>query len=323
MRKILVVIVAVMLCIGCSSIQKGVRKPEVKIIKMDIDSLSLRDITLFFDIEIKNPYPVELKLDGIAFDVKIEDKQLFKTETSKGLKIKKNGKETTRLTLNLVYADIVKIVLDYTKKAALECVIDTKVMIPLPNFPGLDKNITFDYRLTKKIPTIKPSIKVANFKVRMPTESDIAAALKKAGQSAVSTTSVTNMVTSLLSGRIPAAPVIDLDSLDLKLNVNFDIEMKNETPAILNFVDLDYDFIVNGEKFIDGKTSNIKNAGNLSVLSIANEFSTKSMNQAVLRIFRSGSGQFELKGKSMIKLPSDIKDTPVELKFNENGGFNL
>jgi len=325
MKKVPIVIVSVMLMLwaGCSSIQKGLGKPEVKIVKMDIDSLSLRDITLVFDIEITNPYPIELKLDGISFDVKIENKQLFKTETSKGLKIKNRGKEITKLNLNLVYVDIIKIVSDYTKKASLECIIDTEIIIPLPDFPGLDKNITFEHRLTQKIPTIKPSIKVANFKVKMPTEADIAAALKKAGQDAISSVKVADMFTSLLSGKTPAAPVIDPNSLDLKLDVNFDIEMKNETPAVLNFMNLDYDFLINDENFIAGKTSDIKNNGNVSVLTIANGFSTKSMSQSILKIFKSGNGQFGLIGKAAVKLPSDIKDTPVELKFDEKGGFNV
>ena len=325
MKKALIVIASItlMLWTGCSSLQKNIKKPEAKIVKMDIGSLSLRDITLVFDIEIKNPYPIELKLDGIGFDVKIENKQLFKTETNKGLKIKKNGTEITKLDINLVYVDIIKIVSDYTKKASLECVIDTKIVIPLPDFPGLDKNVTFEHRLTQKIPTIKPSMKVANFKVKMPTEADIAAALKKAGQDAISSISVTDMFASLLSGKTPAAPVIDPDSLDLKLNVGFDIEMKNETPAVLNFMNLDYDFLVNDENFIAGKTSDIKNKGNVSVLTIANEFSTKSMNQSVLKIFKSGSGQFGLIGKAFVKLPPDIKDAPVELKFDEKGGFSF
>jgi len=187
----------------------------------------------------------------------------------------------------------------------------------------LDKNMKVEHQLTQKIPTIKPSIRVANFKVKMPTEAEVAAALKKAGQEAVSSISVTNMFTSLLSGKAPATPVIDPNSLDLKLNVGFDIEMRNETPAILNFLDLDYDFLINGENFISGKAADIKNRGDLSVLTIANEFSTKSMNQAVLNIFRSGSGQFGLTGKSMIKLPSEIKATPLELKFDEKGSFRV
>ena len=56
MKKILVVFVSVMLMVwaGCTSMQKSIKKPEVKIVKTDIDSLSLRDITLVFDVEIKN-----------------------------------------------------------------------------------------------------------------------------------------------------------------------------------------------------------------------------------------------------------------------------
>ena len=324
-QKVLIIAVSIMLMLwtGCSSAQKGVKKPEVRILKTDIGSLSLRDITLVFDIEIKNPYPVELKLDKIGFDVKIEDRQFFKTETGQGLKIKKKGKEVTRLHLNLVYLDIIKVVSDYTKKTALNCIIDTVIEIPLPNMPGLGKSMKVEHKLMQKIPTIKPSIKVANFKVKMPTEADVAAALKKAGQDAISSVSVTNMFSSLLSGKAPAAPVIDPNTLDLKLNVGFDIEMKNETPAVLEFLDLDYDFVVNDQNFIAGKTSDIKNQAGVSVLAIGNEFSTKSMNQAVLNIFRSGKGQFGLKGKSMLKLPAEIKKEPVELKFDEKGAFNL
>ena len=58
-----------------TSIINNIPLPEAKIVNFDIDSLSLRDITLLFDIEIKNPYPVKLKLSQMKSVFFIDKKQ--------------------------------------------------------------------------------------------------------------------------------------------------------------------------------------------------------------------------------------------------------
>ncbi|MBN2040355.1 MAG: hypothetical protein JW864_09955 [Spirochaetes bacterium] len=320
MKRLLPVIIAVLL-FSCQGIQIK-KKPEARIKNFDIQSISLYDITLLFDVEVTNPYPLNLKLQDIAFTFFIEGKQFFKTSTARGLKIKANGKESSIFTVNLKYKDIIKIIQDYTKKDYLNCVVDTVITIPLPDLPGLQDNIAFSYKLKKQIPAIKPSIKIANFKVKLPTKKEIADALIKSGQQNLNSGTIQNMFEDLLSGK-KTKTAADLTKLDLKLKVNFDILMTNKTKAKLNFKKLNYKFSVNNKHLVDGITTDIVNKANISVLHIANEFSTKEMSSSLIKTFKKRKGSYSLQGDSLIQLPSSIRKNPLKLEFNEKGEFNF
>jgi len=321
MKKILPILLLTLLVSTCQGIQIK-KKPTASIANFDIESISLHDITFVFDIEIGNPYPVGLKLDDIGFTFYIENKQFLKTSTAKGLKIAAMDKKISSFTVNLKYADIIKIVQDFAGKDYLDCVVDTVISIPLPEIPGLEKNITLTYKLKKQIPAIKPSITIANFHVQMPTEKDIADAIKRSGKNLTNTDTILSMYHDILSGKKPQQ-VIDPASLDLKLKVGFDIEMKNETKAKLNFQRLDYNFLVNGSKLVDGSTTDIKNDGNTSILKIISEFSTKTMSKSILKAFQNKNGDYGLQGEALMKLPASVKKAPLKLKFDETGRFTL
>ena len=321
MKKIIPVLCLAVLFTTCRGMQIS-QKPEARIKDFDIKSISLQDVTLLFDIEISNPYPVGLKLDNIDLTFFVENKQFMKTGTEKGLRIEAQGKKSSIFTVNLKYTDIMKIVKDYASKDYLDCLADVAITIPLPEIPGLQKNISFNYKLKKKIPAIKPSIAISGFSVQMPSRDDIVRALKKSGRSLKDTAKIYKMINAILSGKDPGS-IVDLASLDLKLKVNFDIVMKNSTKATLAFQDLNYDFLVNGGKLVDGVTRDIKHNGSVSTLSVSNEFSTKALGKPILNAFRSRKGTFHLKGTAMIKLPDSVKKAPLPLKFDEEGRFNL
>lgn len=321
MKKIIPCFIAALLITTCQSLQLK-KKPEARIRDFDIDSISLYDITLLFDIEISNPYPVGLKLEDIGFTFFIEEKQFFKTSTAQGLKIKANGKETSVFKVNLKYTDIARIIRDYNKKDYLSCVVDTVITIPLPDIPGLQKKLTFNYKLKKQIPAIKPSIRITGFNVKMPTQKDIADALKRAGKNAAESGRIYGMFSDILSGK-NARPTIDPASLDLKLKVNFDIEMKNKTRARLEFRKLDYDFLVNNARLVKGVTTDIVNKGTGSLLRVESEFSTRNLSKPVLKAFRNKKGNYNLKGEALLQLPASVKKEPLKLKFNEAGSFRL
>jgi len=295
-----------------------VPKPTAKIINFDIEAISFTDITLLFDVEISNPYPVKLKLSKVESTFFVENKQFFKTATDK-LKIKAKGKETTRLFVNIKYADMAKIVKDYQNKDSLECVVDMVVVLPLPDsVSSLGKDVTFKFKLKKDVPAIKPEINIANFTVVKPSKADIEKAIKKAAKKNLNVDAVTNMFGAILEGKNPAK-VIDPADLDLKLKVNFDVVMKNKTKAAVFFNDLNYDFKVNSSKLVEGSTKDIKNNPGEYILSISNEFSSKALGSAILKAFNEGKGDFALAGYSMVKFPDKIKKTPLRLNFDEKG----
>lgn len=133
MKKIILFILFLTLLISCASLKKY-RKPAASIEEFEIKSVSTSDITLMFDMEITNPYPIELKLDEVLLNFYIEGKQFFKTSTARGFRIKSRGTESTVFDVNLKYSDIARIVKDYSKKEYLNCDVDVAIKLPLPGF---------------------------------------------------------------------------------------------------------------------------------------------------------------------------------------------
>ncbi len=320
MKKYLPFLICLAVAAGCQSLPIK-KKPEARFQKVEIKSLSLKDVTLQFDLAISNPYPVRLKLESADLTFFLEGKRLFKTRTGKGLKIKARGTQVSSLDVTLKYKDIIRAVKNYSRKDYLKLRVDAVVALPLPKIPGVPPRATFKYTLNTKIPAIKPEIRIANFKVKMPSKKDITRVLNRERKK-LNPGKVYGMFNDILRGRKPKK-VIDPSSLDLPLKVSFDIIMQNKTRAALKFTRLDYTFMVNRSKLVDGKTSAIKNAGNRSVLSIQNSFSTRALSASILKAFRSRRGAFLLRGEALLKLPDVVKKAPLKLKFNETGTFRL
>lgn len=323
--QVLTVLLALVLFVSSNTQSKDLTSlindiplPEASIVNFDIDSLSLRDITLLFDVEIKNPYPIKLNLSKMNSVFFIDKKQLFETTTDK-LTIKAMGKATSRILVNLKYSDIINIIKDYGDKEYLECEVNITLILPLPkSVQKYKKDITFNFKLKQNIPAIKPEISIAGFSVTKPSKKEIEEALQRAKKKNLSADTVTNMFGAILDGKNPAK-VIDPSDLDLKLKVNFDVVMKNRTKTNLIFQDLNYNFNVNESKLVDGYTKDIKNKPGEYILSVANEFSSKALGDSILGAFNKGSGNYSLKGFSMVKFPDKIKKKPIKLNFDEKG----
>ena len=308
-------------------------KPTAFIKNFDIQSISLHDITFLFDIAVKNPYPVDIRLDAVKMKFLIEGKQLLETESGKGLKIRANGESSNMFTVTLKYTDIIGIVKDYSQKEYLMTVVDTVIVIPIPSMAGygfitkdmaqnIPKNVTLKYTLKKQIPALKPTVSIANFSVKKPTLSEVTDALGKSGKKDVDPNKTLGMFEAIISGKKPEK-VIDPASIDMKLTVNFDIVLKNDSKAKLSFTKLDFEFFVDSAPLVNGQTSAIRDAGDRQVLTVANQFSTRALAGPVLNAFKNRKGAFTLKGHTFIKLPDAVKKEPVKLLFNEAGDFNL
>jgi LEA14-like dessication related protein len=326
MKKAITLMYVMFFCGLCpvSALKFDVPKPSAEIKDFDISAISLRDVTFLFNVTVKNPYPIDLKLSGVKMKFSVEGKQFFETETSKGFKIKAKGEADNVFTVNIKYADIIAIIKDYSQKEFLQTKIDTEIIVPVPKavrVPPIPEQFSFKYTLSKRIPALKPHVSVVGFKVVQPSLDEVAEAVKKAGKN-TDPKKALGMIENMLAGK-KAEKVIDPASLDLKIRVNFDIELKNESKSKLSFSSLDYNFFVNQSALVNGNTTKISSSGDKQVLTVSNAFSTKALAGPVLNAFKSKSGAFLLKGSTMIQLPDDIKKTPLKLTFSENGNFSL
>ncbi len=327
-KTVLAVLVFTLFAAGCSSLQefdvnKYTRKPRATIEKFDIEKASFDDITFLFIVGIQNHYPVGISLDEITFDVTIDGNQFMKTGSKERIKIGAMKKSTAPFRLTLKYGDIIKIIKNYSQRDYLGCTIDTTISIPLPEFVhSLKKNLTFTYTLKKQIPAIKPTIRIANFRVQKPSINSIISSMKKDQITSVSPQKVAGMFGDLISGK-KTTQVIDPQSIDVPITVSFDIILKNETRAKLDFTRLKYNFFINNDRLLEGTTTSTRTAGTSSIITVNNRFSSRAMGGSILSAFSNRKGNFSLKGTSYVQLPPSIKKDPLALKFDESGKFSF
>ncbi|HUW39535.1 MAG TPA: hypothetical protein VMV90_00890, partial [Rectinemataceae bacterium] len=233
--------------------------------------------------------------------------------------------KSNSFTAKLRFEDLFKIVKDYAAKDWLLTKIDGTLVIPLPEVPGmsgLPKSVSFSYELQKRIPALKPTVSIANFKVEAPSAAEVGEALAKSGSNS-SPAAARRAFQDVLAGRKPQRGAVDPSELDVPLTVGFTIELANDSKASLAFSKLDYDFYLNGEKLVSGETTRIEREGSRTFLRVRSVFSSRKLSEGVRRIFSDRSGVFRVVGKTLVKLPDEIRPEPLPLDFDEGGSFHL
>ena len=303
----------------------GIPEPKAELKRFEVAAMSLRDITFLFEVAVKNPYPVSLPFDGMTLGFSVEGAKVFNAASVGGFIVPASGSKSNAFTVTLDYADVMKAVREYTSKDYVRTVIDGTLSIPLPrlaNLPGLPKSYTVDWSLQKLIPAIKPRIAVRDFKVVPPTQEQIRKALAEAGRS-VDPVKALDALQSILSGKKPAAGVIDPSEIDVPVSVSFTIELANEAKAALSFARLDYDLAVNGDRLVAGESTDVVREAGRSLITVVSTFSSRSLSQNIRRLFTDRRGTFTLRGTAAVKLPDEIRKDPVPLDFEEGGSFSI
>jgi len=302
------------------------KRPEAELEKVEIDAISLRDVTFLFRIAVKNPFPLGLSLAGVRMRFAVENNQLFATETRGGLNVPAKGKESTTFLVTVKYEDIEKAARNYMARESLDCAIAGEIVVKLPTggIKGLPGTWEFPFTFSKKIPTIKPVVRIVNFKVTQPSRTDIEKDLRRIGKETLSPDKIAGLFGDMLSGKKkqPLSEVVPAD-LDVKFGVSFSIELENKTPAKIAFRTLDYGFAINNAKLIDGTTKSIVSTGNKSVLNISNQFSSRALGDSIVKAFMDRKGAFTFRGRTSLQLPAGIKKEPVRLDFNESGTLSF
>ncbi len=112
MKKCVLVIVSlVVLLAGCDMAQQalmGMKKPTASLKGIGFGDISLEAATLLFDVEIENPYSVDLPLLKMDYAVASGTSKLFSGKTDVATTIPAGGKQVVSLPAAISYTDLVK-----------------------------------------------------------------------------------------------------------------------------------------------------------------------------------------------------------------------
>jgi LEA14-like dessication related protein len=297
-------------------------KPTAEIRRFQLQAITLRDVTFLFDLAVKNPYPIALSFDGMTLDFKVEGAKVFTAASKGGFSVNANGEQSNTFTVTLAYDAIMAIVSDYVSRDWITTVIDGTLVIPLPRMPGLPKDVTFTYSLSKKIPAIKPKLALLDFKVTPPTAQQVAEAVRKAGAK-TDPAKALGVFKDVLAGRKAPAPVIDPADLDVPLTVSFTLAIRNAAKGPLAFDAMHYELFVNGDSLVIGDATGVARKPDGDYVTVRNVFSSSRLSKNVKELFSKRKGTFAVKGSASMKLPDEIRKEPVPLSFDEGGSFSL
>lgn len=303
----------------------GVPLPTAEITAFELSALSLRDATFRFELTVKNPYPVELSFSGMTMNFSVEGRKVLAVKDQGGFKVPAGKTKASVFEVALAYEGVIALVKDYVEKEWLDTSIDGRLTIPLPRlaaFPGLPPEASFDYKLAKRIPAIKPKVEIRAFTVKAPGPEAVAKGLAAASSKA-KPEAVADYLGALAAGRKPAAAPVKPTDIDVPFTVGFTLAIRNEAKGALGFEGLDYGLAIGGVDLLKGRSGKVRREGNATLVDIESTFSSRKLAQAVIDVFAARKGDFRVTGQASLALPKEIRPTPVPLAFDESGSFSM
>ncbi len=118
MRRSLICFIALLAALlfsGCAALQEMVRKPTVK-----FEGLTLTDMTLFaarpvFRLRVSNPNPLGLKINSVAYDLKINGRPFLKDVMEKGIALPAKGAAVVDIPVTLNYLNLYESVMEFIR----------------------------------------------------------------------------------------------------------------------------------------------------------------------------------------------------------------
>ncbi len=164
-RSLALMLVSGLILAGCSWIgplmNGSLEAPEVVSEKIKVRKMDFNYIYFDADIELYNPNPVDLKLDGFNYTIDVEGKKLIRGDNN-GLNITPEGNAKVHLPFKVRIDNLVKLLPDMFSKDELEYKFSTELTLHGPLGMKWTKPVTMTKTVaTPKLPEIKmPSIRL-------------------------------------------------------------------------------------------------------------------------------------------------------------------
>ncbi len=112
--------------------QVSIKKPAAKINDIALQKVNLSQATIALNVQISNPNPVNIKLAGFDYDLKIEDNSFVSGNKTDQLSIEAQGTNSIKFPLTLNYKALFNMYNDLKNNDAIDYTIDLGLNVNLP-----------------------------------------------------------------------------------------------------------------------------------------------------------------------------------------------
>jgi hypothetical protein len=308
---------------NCAALQDmtGVGKtPGFTLDRLEFTGVDLQKLSLRLHTTVDNPYPVAVPRAATDLGLGLEGSELFRIQTDVDGGIDARGSRALQFDVQLPYAGLINAYNKAPGSEILKLSLTGPVKLFLPEgvaVPGLPDHMTFDVQQETEFPAVRPTIDIRNFSIQKPTTADLTGAVGPllAG--------VAGAYIDRLLSDIGSAPGSALSSglanLDFNLKTEYEIVLKNEAAARLDFTKLNYTLFLENDKLFDGVSSNIENTGTESVVKIVTSLPLRSITSGLSRAIKSKNAGFRIAGDAGFDIPAMPLKELLNLDFNQTG----
>lgn len=116
-------------CTGCAGLvdllRSVLREPQVSLRKMEIASASLDHVTALFHVNVKNPNPIGMRLDGLGYALSLDGARFARGDLDEGLELKAKGSSLVKLPIEFSLGESAQAILAVLDKETLPYALET------------------------------------------------------------------------------------------------------------------------------------------------------------------------------------------------------
>ncbi|MCG8079269.1 MAG: LEA type 2 family protein [Candidatus Thiodiazotropha taylori] len=162
-RQTIFLLFLILLFQGCSSLQQAEQlmtgvQPTGEVKGVKLSGLDLRGIDLLFDVEVDNPNPVAISLDGLDYDLKLLNRSFLKGQQSMGMSLAADGKSQVKLPVRMEFERLLEHYSELSKRDDVPYQLDLGLGIDVPLLGRVRLPMSYQGRLpVPKLPDVRVS----------------------------------------------------------------------------------------------------------------------------------------------------------------------
>lgn len=127
-----VVVFLVLTGLVFSAVGCAIKQPTARIDDVEVRDVTTKKIKLDFIVGLKNPNPVGLTVNKLAYTLTVFDKPVVRDTTEKKIKIPSKANVNFKLPVSLTYADLIQAGITAVSKGKLKYTLALKITLDTP-----------------------------------------------------------------------------------------------------------------------------------------------------------------------------------------------